>query len=339
MTVAPPQQDVRALLNTSIPVADLLEYFGFRTRNYDTVPVITKALQAAGLTTTPSFATCRRDARVMIVAADDAPNQPIEDPEGDQFLPGTLPQRPFLVGDLPAARGRLISVTSDVSLTKAVHLMRSHDISQIPVIDGSSDLKGVVTWQSVAALREKPHVTPTLAAATVGTVDSAETHHELFPRLPIIQKQGFLLVRERTGEFSGIITTADVTAHFHQSALPFFLIGEIEGKLRKLLGSLSPQAIALVQTGRNKTGDIHDLMFGQYELLLRTNHTKEELRASADANWQRLGWTTVDRTLFVAQLGRVRAIRNAIAHFSPKQLPESDLDELRSFAQLLNHLL
>ncbi|WP_068057220.1 CBS domain-containing protein [Nocardia xishanensis] len=339
MTSVPTPQQLQALVDTSMPVKDLLEYFGFRRRTYDTVPVISKALQAAGLTTTPGFATCHRDTLIMIVDIDNTTVETDDDESCDDFLPGTLPQRPFLVGDLPSARGRLISVTSDVSLAKAVHLMRSHDISQIPVIDGSSDLKGVVTWQSVAALREKPHLQAKLADATVGTVDSAETHQELFPRLQIIEKQGFLLIRERTGVFSGIITTADVTAHFHQSALPFFLVGEIEGKLRRLLSPISPEAIELVQHDKQKTGNINDLMFGQYEMLLRHNHTKTKLAASADANWQCLGWSTVDRSLFVAQLARVRAIRNVIAHFSPQQLPESDLNELRSFAQLLNHLM
>ena len=338
MTSTPPH--VQTLVDTSISVADLLQHFGFRRRTYDSVPVITKALQAAGLTTTPAFATCHRDTVVMIVAVDSVVIEPDDENEtDDDFLPGTLPQRPFLVGDIPSARGNLISVTSDVQLATAVHLMRSHDISQIPVIDGSSDLRGVVTWQSVARLREKPHRQPKLSDATVATVDVAETHQELFPRLSGIQKQGYLLVRERTGEFSGIITAADVTEHFHRSALPFFLVGEIEGLLRKVLSPISAEAIELVQSGNRKSGDINDLMFGQYVQLIQHNNPKPALAASADANWECLEWNSVDRRLFVAQLDRVRNIRNLIAHFSPKQLPQSDLDELQSFAQLLNHLV
>ncbi|MGW3545285.1 CBS domain-containing protein [Nocardia niigatensis] len=45
----------------------------------------------------------------------------------------------------------MISVTSGSSLRQAITLMEAHDYSQLPIIDGGVDLKGVITWRSLAA--------------------------------------------------------------------------------------------------------------------------------------------------------------------------------------------
>ncbi|MBO7570311.1 MAG: hypothetical protein J6T11_08205, partial [Bacteroidaceae bacterium] len=68
-----------------------------------------------------------------------------------------------------------------------------------------------------------------------------------------------------------------------------------------------------------------DLTFGEYIRILG------EVK-----NWKRLGLKTVDRSIFVQSLERVREIRNSIMHFDPDGLDEQSYDTLRSVADYLN---
>ncbi|MET9214829.1 MULTISPECIES: CBS domain-containing protein [unclassified Nocardia] len=338
--------EVADLRSKSMPAKDFIELFGFRRRSNESVLAISEALRDAGLTTAPNFANCHRDKTITVVPADDVTYHD-EDDEHDDFEPGTLPQRPFHVGDLQSARSGIHSVPPNATLSHAIHLMRQHNYSQIPVIDGHSDLRGVVTWQSVAAMHEKSGRSGKLTDAMIATAECAETHHELFPRLALIHKHGFMLVREPNGRFCGIVTPADITDRFHQIALPFFLVGEIEGKLRTLLQPIPQDGIDLIRYPYQMSDPvtIHDMSFGQYVKLLEKQDVEpvkkhaKEVSVSADNNWRTLGWTTVDRKLFVLQLKHVTEIRNRIAHFSPKPLPDRDIDELHSFCGLLNDLI
>jgi hypothetical protein len=65
----------------------------------------------------------------------------------------------------------------------------------------------------------------------------------------------------------------------------------------------------------------------------------EPLCASADANWQALGWTGVNRAQFVYALNRMRLIRNKIAHSESDPLTPQRITELREFAGLLKQLV
>lgn len=331
----PTEAQLHALRGVSMPVKDLVQRFGFPMRTYETVPVITKALNDAGLTTKPDFARCRREIEVTIVALDNGVPEPVVE-STDGFQPTVGLQRQFLVGDIPSARSKLEFVGPDATLAEAIQCMRKHDYSQVPVIAGTSDLRGVITWKSVARLLHKSKIDPCLADVMETSVEVAETHQQLFPRVSLINKKGFLLVREGDGVFSGIITTADVADWFHQGALPFFLVGEIEEKLRRVLAPIPPEAISLLQSKNRKTGKIEDLMFGEYIKLLENDGKKPILAKQADQNWSLLGWSTTDRVGFVRQLNLVREIRNRIAHFNAKPLSEADLDTLQQFVRILD---
>ncbi|MFD6390786.1 CBS domain-containing protein [Nocardia sp. NPDC060259] len=334
-TQHPTEEQLHALRGVTMPVKDLVQRFGFPMRTYETVPLITKALNDAGLTTKPDFARCRREIAVTIVDLDDKDPEPIVEP-AEGFQPTVGLQRQFLIGDLPSARGKLEFVGPDASLAAAVHIMRTGNYSQVPVIAGTSDLRGVVTWKSVARLLHMPKPAASLSDVMETSVEVAETHQQLFPRLPLINTKGFLLVRERDGVFSGIITTADIADWFHQGALPFFLVGEIEEKLRRVLAPIPSESIALLQPKNRKTGNIEDMMFGQYIILLDPDGRKPEHAKHANQNWSLLGWSTTDRVNFVRQLNLVREIRNRIAHFNAKPLSEADLDTLKRFVRILD---
>ncbi|MDG9701905.1 CBS domain-containing protein [Streptomyces sp. DH37] len=347
MPHTPSEEELRALGGRTLTVPGLLEAFGVRRRDDQTVLHITQALKDVGLSTDPDFADCtlRQEFRVVVLesASGTAPDSDVE--EEDEGLPsGALPQQPFTIGDIPAARRGVECVSPGDPLTRAMYLMQTKNYSQVPVLDGDSVLDGVVTWRSIALA----HATGTdlvLANAVEHDPPVAQTYHEFFSLLPTIREHGYVLVRENDGTVTGIVTAADITERFDDTARPFFLVGEIEYRLRKCLGAkLGEEAVKAVQT-REKTGRITDLMFGDYVKLLdgdqrnKQGHRKEAACAAADGNWAALGWAgVVDRVEFVRQLDRVRGIRNKIAHFDPQPLPPGKNEELRQFVTLLRQL-
>jgi hypothetical protein len=332
----PDQQDILALKGKKLSVAALLAHFGTRLRNHHTVPIITEALREAGLGTAPSFTTCNFATEVLVIAMD-SDELAAEEDESD-LTPGTLPQHSFKIGDIPSACGGVHSVPATAPISQAIFTMRAKNFSQLPVIDGTSDLKGVLTWNSIAACYEKGKTLTLANAMLKDPLPVAEVHQDLFPRLSEVEDHGYLLVRSNSGIIQGIITGADITSRFHSIAWPFFLVGEIEFRLRRCLGpNLNGDPVRAVQSNK-KTGDVADLMFGEYLRLLDPDQTSAQGRANAATNWGALGWT-VNRAQFVHQLRQVKSIRNSIAHFDDKPLSPQQLDELTEFSGLLKQLM
>ncbi|MEU0842293.1 CBS domain-containing protein [Streptomyces sp. NPDC005962] len=344
MSQTPSEEQLRALQGKLIPVAELLALFGTRVRNEQAVLSITQRLKDAGLSTFPYFANCNGRADVHIVPLesvaeqDEDPDGQEEEGDGDGLTPGGLPPHSFRIGDLPAARSGVDCVPSNASATQATYLMRTKNYSQVPVIDGRTTLHGVVTWSSVAKMYET-NATATLANAIVDDPPIADSRQDFFSLLPIISEYGYVLVRDNSGQFTGIVTGADITERFDATAWPFFVVGEIEFRLRKCLGTaLDPDNIRAVQPNNKKTGQITDLMFNGYVKLLDGQQQNPALCPVADQNWRALAWTGVDRVQFVHQLDRVRQVRNMIAHFDPEPLSKRRSDELRQFVGLLRQL-
>ncbi|MEU5552123.1 CBS domain-containing protein [Micromonospora sp. NPDC047793] len=333
----PSRQELLALKGRTLRIPELLAMFGERVRNYQTVPMIQEALHEVGLDTHPSFTTCGLTTDMLVVTQNATPVA--EDEAGEEVQPGALPQQSFKVGDIPSARTGIASVTSSALLSAATHTMRQKNYSQLPVIDGLADLKGVITWSSIAARYEMGE-TPTLANSMVrDSIPMAEVHQELFTHLPELRQYGYLLVRENSGKCVGIITGADIAGRFHKLALPFFLVGEIEFRLRLCLGPKLTGDPVRTLKGPSHSGDFSKLMFGEYVRLLDGDQPNERLRQHANDNWNVLGWGGVDRVQFVAQLNRVRVIRNQIAHFDEQPLSAQQIDELSEFSWLLKQLL
>lgn len=320
-------------------VSELLEFFGFRRRTYESVPVIEAALLSADLTTSPAFAKCPYDTHLSFVKIDQsAAALGDEEETDDDVSAGTLPQRSLLVRDLPSAKAEFAYVTSGNTLGQALTIMREKNLAHLPVIDGTSHLRGVITWRRVASRYMAPGVEPTLA----NSMDTewppiADLHNELFRHLPAICEHGYVLVRDELGSICGIITLTDISNRFHETTRPYFLVGDIEFRLRKLLGHLDEEAVREVQNGKNKSGKVADLQFGQYMALLANKSMYPHGCVSADKNWAKLA-LTVDRTMFLHRLERVRKIRNSIAHFHTTPPTADDIDQLVTFAGLLKQL-
>jgi CBS domain-containing protein len=344
----PSDEELLALKGRQLPLLELLACFNTRFRNDQTILHIEQALKDVGLATLPYFATCGSQSEVHIVPRESAAADQAEDTEEELedeagLLPGAMPQQSFRIEDLPCAGAGVDSVTPASDLTEATYLMHRKNYSQVPVMADRYTLTGVVTWQSVAKMYGTGQQ-PVLANATVADPPVAHARDEFFSLLPAICEHGYVLVRAHNGRISGIVTAADITQRFDATAWPFFVIGEIEFRLRKCLGAkISEDAVRAVQQ-YGKTGKIADLMFGNYVKLLdgdqrgSNGQRKEALCTAADQNWQALGWTGVNRVQFVHQLDRVRRIRNQIAHFDPEPLSAERSEELRQFVGLLRQL-
>ena len=113
--------------------------------------------------------------------------------------------------------------------------------------------------------------------------------------------------------------------------------GKLVGKLKvsrvekdRSFADLSPdwdlaEAKDPADAGREVTR-VSDLNFGAYVRLLENPE-----------RWAKLG-LSIDRSVFVQQLEKVRAIRNDVMHFDPDGPAPSDLETLRHFAHFMEEL-
>jgi CBS domain-containing protein len=143
----------------------------------------------------------------------------------------------FRIGSLPAANRKLIVVNQNDSLTKAITLMLQHDFSQLPVMQGEREVKGVITWKSIGSKQALGHNCEQVADCREDAriVDSNRT---LFDAISTIVVYGYVLVRDqRDRRITGIVTASDLSLQFQILAEPFLLLREIELHVRRLLGN------------------------------------------------------------------------------------------------------
>ncbi len=238
----------------------------------------------------------------------------------------------FRIGSLPAANKKLVVVNQQDSLTKAITLMLQHDFSQLPVMQGEREVKGVVTWKSIGSKQALG-----LNCNTVGEcredariVDSNRT---LFDAISTIVEYGYVLVRDQKDRrITGIVTASDLSLQFQALAEPFLLLREIELHVRQLLsGKISSQDFALLDsappsTGKTKPQDIADLTLGQYVRLFQHPQI-----------WAKLN-LKIDATVLTALLEEVRVIRNDVMHFDPDPMTPDELSTLKRAVHFMQEL-
>ncbi|MGW5420204.1 CBS domain-containing protein [Streptomyces sp. NPDC003943] len=315
----------------TLPIRGLLSLWGFRIRDHASVPQIRLDLTNAGLNTVPDFAVGSLDDEVAVVpivrdreagaAVDDVDTGVEQDSADDLDDPvGMFPQAAMRVHDLPCA-GRVTSVTPDELLPIAMGKMVEHGYSQLPVIDASGTLHGVVTWASIAHMHATGR-TSCLTHAISSEYEVVNASAHLLPVLPVIRAHEFVLVRAADGRVSGIVTSADLAGEFGTVARPFFTLGEIERRLRRCLGRVYDEA-DIQKVHKNKRS-VDEMVFGEYIRLL-----------ADEERWHKLGWPGVDKDQFVGLLRRVKDVRNTVMHFNAPSLRPEQLDLLDRFVSML----
>lgn len=311
-----------------ITVRELLALWGATDRG-DHVSQIEADLANHGLVTSPSFRAVTLDTVVSLstppdeaevstpVTPSDVNDVPVtEDDEGDGDLDVGLK-----VGNLSPLLG-VVSVGPNSTIEEAITKMLLNDYSQLAVLSGPRNLRGAVTWRSIAqAIHQRADATVTDAIDT--HVEVVAYDRDLFEVLPTLQQRDFVFVLDESKAIAGIVTTADVAQRYGVMATPYFQLGELDQTLRWVLSRAIDVETVQRFCSRPVTS-FDDLTMGDYQRLLENKDV-----------WQRLGWP-LDRPTFIARLEEIRRIRNKVMHFHPDPLSDDVVDKLRTFNMLLH---
>lgn len=305
-------------------VRDLIANWGATGRS----PTVDSTLQADlanhGLTTDPDF---RKVGLETTVALRTTP--PDEETETPSIRATTdedddRPEPGLTVGNLPSALQGVESINPQTSFEEAITRMLLNDYSQLAVLSGPTNLRGAISWKSIAQARHA-NVNASIVDAIVH-VEAVSYDTELVDILRRLYEEDFVFVRGPQRRISGIVTAADMVLAYGTLATPFFLVGEIDSLLRRLIRrtfSVEDIVAACDADGSRGLRDFNEMTVGDYMVTLE----KPTL-------WERLDWR-IDRRVFIRRLDDIRQIRNDIMHFNPDPQPDNAVSTLRNFAQFL----
>lgn len=314
-----------------ITLDDLRTQFGHRRRDDESVAHMRRLLDEAGLVTEPDFADAHRRALLRLVPASAAgttaeaeseATDETTEPAPDEFrFPPVAPK----VSDIPSARSDLISVTRECTVDEACDLLLHHDIGQLPVLSGPAVCHSMVTWKSLTRAKVvNPDVT--IRDCEEEAV-SVPLDANLIDQLAKINTTGVAFVHDSDDVYCGVVTAREVTEYLSHIVEPFYVLGEIERRLRHRLNQVfTAEDFAPYGTNSKPVHNADDMMFWQYLRLL-----------SDPDRFARLGWqTSCER--FQDRLDTVRKIRNSVMHFNADIIDPAKLNTLYSFRNLLRDL-
>ncbi len=334
--------------NPSFTVRELLSWFyGSQRRGRWIVSVIRDAFDELNLMTEPDFDATYLDAFVMFMHKTEVKQSTATTPSPSEAvtpvsaaatnrvittLPTTKAQvdPTYRIGRLALANRPPVTASPDTTIEHAVTIMFMNDFSQLPVMTGERDVKGVFSWKSVGSLWSQGH-----KFSRVG--DAMDQHAEIgteasiFAVVNLLRQHDCVLVRDRTtNKISGIITSYDISVTFGDLSEPFLILDEIENHIRSLIeGNFSNEELVQARDpgdSERQVAGVKDLTFGEYMRLLEN-----------PAGWGKLG-LQIDRALFIKGLDDVRRIRNDVMHFDPEGTDKSDIKKLRGFVEFLQRL-
>ena len=316
-----------------LSIRSLLQYWDAKRRGYVITEEIKRDLAAAGLVTHPPFAEGWIDSFVTLVPVTSAaldPNE-VDAPSSDVAVVSSAVasfQVSLRVSSLASANGGVEFVRLDDSLERAQTLMMGKDYSQLAVQSGPRDLRGAISWDSIA--QAKIRKSDASLRDAIFTPEVVGLHDDLLARIPMIVDANFAFVQAPDRQICGIVTTADLSLEFVTLAKPFFLLAEVERRLRRIIDNhFTSEEIAVIvdpDDSQRSAASASDLTLGEFVRLL------EE-----PSRWSRLKWA-LDRAIFIADLNDIRSIRNEIMHFSPDPLDEEQIRKVELFLRMLRRL-
>lgn len=320
-------------------VRELIGIWGARVRDFGVNERVDADLGNQGMTTEPDFRAVTLDDTVAIVqttqtATDEAPASSMENSSAPPATPTQLNlavsddegawDHGLTIGNLPSASRKVCSVAPDATFEEAITLMLIQDFSQLAVMTGPRELKGAVSWKSIAKARNADP--DALLSAAIVKADPVPYTADLIGMLPVIQRQEFVFVRGVDRSVTGIVTLADVVEIYGQMASPFFMIGRIDQSLRRIVEAAFPmKAITPLcdPDGLRDLSSYDQLTMGDYQRILENPDC-----------WTKLGWSLYRKT-FSARLDEIAKIRNNVMHFNNDPLPDDVVSMLQNFIDLL----
>lgn len=292
---------------------------GNPVRSQSTIPDVRTLLTRFGLRTEPDFAGGDGDTTIRLVPAGTEPPAPPPPPPRPEQI--TLPQVAPEVRELPSARAGLESVPPGTPARVARDRMIRYGYHHLAVLSQPTVCVGMVTLESIASA-DRGDGALTVDDAVIG-VPPVRLGDNLFDIVETVERIGCVFVLDDRGRYCGEVTAEQVTAYLVGVVEPFYVIGEIERRLRRRINDcLLPDDYKLVNK-KNPPPNADRLMFGEYRRLL-----------DSDEVFARLHWPW-DRTDFMARLARVNKIRNSVMHFNRHRIPDDELQDLREFCRLL----
>ena len=321
-----------------VTVRTLLGWFGQSRRGAEVVERVRAALEVYNLETDPDFQSCAIDEVVTLVRRKQRKRvDPITRLPSEHPVPAgqdtSQPSNAFLIGALKERRKELISTNPSATIGEAITLMMLKGVAFLPVVQGKRDARGIVTWRAIAihlALSDGASIDDQVTKIMT-PVKIVERDERVLDVTPHILEQGCVLLADEKRILVDIVTRADLGAGFEKRAQPFFLLDEIEQRLRELIerGEFTPSEMNEVADdpeGRRGVESVHDLTFGEYHRLL-----------SDDDSWNRIG-VKLQRKVFLKEIDAVRKIRNSTMHFDPEGLSDEEKKTLLDFYHLLCEL-
>jgi hypothetical protein len=229
------------------------------------------------------------------------------------------------VSSIPSANRGVVSVLLTDSISKATTLMSFEGYSQLAIMQGEREVRGMITWESIA---KRSMVAPEQKTVADCRVDAhvIDSDAALFDAFPTIERYGYVLARSKKRTITGIVTSTDFAVELGEHSYGFMCLRTIEMLIRKKLHvQVTPaDLLNLEEHSRARAeSDPALLTFGENVRLLERNEI-----------WCRLS-VNIDKAEFTKRLLEIRDVRNEVMHFGPDPL---DANQKRSLKQMEDFL-
>jgi len=205
-----------------ISIRELLSHWGEQSRTDAILKRIDGDLADVGLRCVPSCQLGHIDDEVSLELAGLSVSNYAE--EGRDF-------RDLLVRNLACAtQPDMASVAPTDDLNKAITLMLTRGLQQIPVLNGR-ELKGSIDWRTVALSLQRGKGLLARDAMVDRSVPTVHLDDRLFDLSNLLGDYGYLWV-EHHGAVVGCLTQADLAKELLLLSKPFLLLGVAERNLR-----------------------------------------------------------------------------------------------------------
>lgn len=224
----------------------------------------------------------------------------------------------FPVSQLLQNKEPILVVKRDTKVRDALSLMVRNDFSQLPIVDESGDLSGIITEQSIIS-------TYFHTVGAVSILELAVNHcqtkaltiqedSDIFEALDLLKNDYSIVIVDHNKPI-GILTAHDTTHFFRDLSEGLILVEDIEVTLRQYIESVflddRSRDAALLRAFRHDKQDptrpakeYDELSFGDHIQLIITEN-----------NWDKFSQYLEPKDMFIQLMTQVRQIRNQLAHF------------------------
>jgi CBS domain-containing protein len=242
---------------------------------------------------------------------------------------------PYLLRELMQGSEKLVCVGHDCTVRQALKIMIEGDYSQLPVVDESGALKGLVSEQSIvrtqALIETSVNVLDLAVDQCMDSPDILSPDDDFFEVLERLERKYAVVIVE-DGRPVGLLTDFDTTHYFRSLAEGLMWAQDIELGLREFIERAFPSDSSLREAiaeafGKDKQGQ----PFKEYGRLTLGEHIR---LVTAEKNWPKFARAFAPKDMFLGLMRKAIDVRNAIAHVR-ERAGKAELDALeRAFTWL-----